>query len=229
MLLFLEQWWLRRPPLVSVCSRSTRSSDTVICRSSPSKTVRQCNKFSKTFSILGKLQPLKILRFRSLLIVNEVHGPRAFHLLSCPATLLKGGEPPYFLNCPKWNFSEHPRAQWYISKQFWCQINLQYITREDISNVYKCSGLQALFVAVFYTSVDLLCKNSYKSSSLLGYLDCFQSNHAVVCCNINFRSLCQIKREKLLCKQCLYIFVVLFARLQLFRCHLWPTFHPEAP
>ena len=70
---------------------------------------------------------------------------------------------------------------------------------------------QALFVAVFYTSVDLLCKNSYKSSSLLGYFDCFQSNHTVGCCNINFRSLCQIKRKKnLLCKQCLYIFVVLF-------------------
>ena len=83
------------------------------------------------------------------------------------------------------------------------------------------------FAAVFYTSVDLLCKNSYKSSSLLEYFDCFQSNHTVGCCNINFRSLCQIKREKMACKQCLYIFVVLFfARLQLFRCRVWPTFHP---
>ena len=74
--------------------------------------------------------------------------------------------------------------------------SISSITREDFSNVYKCSGLQTLFVAVIYTSVDLLCKNSYESSSLLGYFDCFQSNHTVGCCNINFRSLGQIKREK---------------------------------
>ena len=83
-----------------------------------------------------------------------------------------------------------------MSKQFWRQINLQY-NQEDFLNVYKCSGLQALFVAVFYTSVDLLCKNSYKSNSLLGYFDCFQSTHIEECCNINCSGLCQIKRGKM--------------------------------
>ena len=96
-----------------------------------------------------------------------------------------------------------------MSKQFWRQINLQY-NQGRFCNVSKCSGLQALFAAVFYTSVDLLCKNSYERSVLVGYFDCFQSNHTVGCCNINFRSLCQIKRGKMLCKQCLYIFLVLF-------------------
>ena len=85
-------------------------------------------------------------------------------------------------------------------------------TREYFSDVYKYSGLQALFVTVFQTSVDLLCKKSYKSSYLLGYFDCFQSNHTVGCCDIKFSGLSQIRREKLLCKQCLYIFIVLFLR-----------------
>ena len=86
------------------------------------------------------------------------------------------------------------------------------MTSEDFSDVYKYRGLQALFVTVFQTSVDLLCKikKSYKSS-VLAYFDCFQLNHTVGCCNINFSGLSQIWREKsLLCKQCLYIFVVLF-------------------
>ena len=108
--------------------------------------------------------------------------------------------------------------------------SISSITREDFSNVYKCSGLQALFVTVFYTPVDLLCKNSNKSSSLLGYFDCFQSNHTVGCCNINFRSLCQIKREKICFASRVSIFLLyFFARLQLFRCHVWPTFHPATP
>ena len=70
------------------------------------------------------------------------------------------------------------------------------MTSEDFSEVYwhSCSGLQALFVTVFQTSVDFLCKTSYKSSSLLGYS--FQSNHIVGCCNINFSDLSQIRREK---------------------------------
>ena len=73
-------------------------------------------------------------------------------------------------------------------------------------------------------------KKSYKSSSLLRYFNCFQSNHTVGCWNINFSCLSQIRKENnSLCKQCLYIFVVLFAWLQLFRCHVWPTFHPETP
>ena len=63
-------------------------------------------------------------------------------------------------------------------------------------DVYKYSGLQALFVTVFQTSVDLLCKKSYKSSSVLPYFDWFQLNHTVRCCNINFSCLSQIRREK---------------------------------
>ena len=110
------------------------------------------------------------------------------HALKVSSDTIIGWGATLILNCPKWNFSEHPRAQWYMSKQFWRQINLQY-NQGRFSNVYKCSGLQALFVVVFYKSVDLLCKNSYKSSSLLGYFDCFQSNHTVGCCNINFRRL----------------------------------------
>ena len=70
------------------------------------------------------------------------------------------------------------------------------MTSEDFSDVYKYSGLQALFVTVFQTPVDLLCKKSYKSSSLFGYVDCFQSNHTLGCCNINFSDLSQIRREK---------------------------------
>ena len=104
------------------------------------------------------------------------------------------------------------------------------MTSEDFSDVYWYSGLQVVFVMVFQPSVDFLCKNSYKSSSLLDYFDCFLSNHTVGCCNKNFSCLCQIRREKiLLCKQCLCIFVVLFARLQLSRYHIWSTFHPATP
>ena len=102
------------------------------------------------------------------------------------------------------------------------------MTSEDFSDVY--SGLQALCVTVFQTSVDvdLLCKKSYKSSSVLGSFDGFQLNHTVGCCNINFSGLSQIRREKS-CKQCLYNFVALFVRLQVFRCHVWPTFHSATP
>ena len=75
------------------------------------------------------------------------------------------------------------------------------------------SGLQALFFTVVQTPVDLLCKKSYKSSSLLGYFHCFLSNHIVGCCNINFscQSQKRIEGNILLCKQCLCIFVVLFS------------------
>ena len=38
-------------------------------------------------------------------------------------------------------------------------------------------------------------KHHMKSSSLLGYFDCFPSNHIVGCCNINFSDLSQIRRE----------------------------------
>ena len=99
------------------------------------------------------------------------------------------------------------------------------VSGEDFLEVWRYWGLQALFVTVFQTSVDLLFKNSHKNSSLLGpeYLDCILSNNTVGCCNINFS-----KKEKncLLCMHGLYTFVVLFAPLQLFRCYVWPTFHP---
>ena len=104
------------------------------------------------------------------------------------------------------------------------------MTSEDFSDVYKYSGLQVLFVTVFQTSVDLLCKKSYKSSSLLGNFDCFQSNHTVGCCNINFSGLSPIRREKICFASNVSIFLLyFFARLQLFRCNVWPTFHPVTP
>ena len=104
------------------------------------------------------------------------------------------------------------------------------MTSEDFSEVYWYSGLQALFVTVFQTSVDFLCKTSYKSSSLLGYFDCFQSNHIVGCCNINFSDLSQIRREKFCFASNVSTFLLyFFPRLQLFRCHVWPTFHPATP
>ena len=70
------------------------------------------------------------------------------------------------------------------------------MTSEDFSDVYKYSGLKALLVTVFEASIDLLCKKSNKSSSLFGYFDCFQSNHTVGCCHINFSGQFQIRREK---------------------------------
>ena len=51
-----------------------------------------------------------------------------------------------------------------------------------------------------------------KSSSLLRYFDFFQSNHTVGCCNINFSSLCQIKREKSCFASCVSIFLLYFLR-----------------
>ena len=89
------------------------------------------------------------------------------------------------------------------------------MTSEDFSEVYWYSGLQALFVTIFQTSVDFLCKTSYKSSSLLGYFDCFQSNH------INFSDLSQIRREKFCFASNVSTFLLyIFARLQLFRRRL---------
>ena len=39
-------------------------------------------------------------------------------------------------------------------------LSISLFTSEDFSDVYKYSGLQALFVTVFQTSVDFLCKTS---------------------------------------------------------------------
>ena len=104
------------------------------------------------------------------------------------------------------------------------------MTSDDFSDVYKYNGLQALFFTVFQTSVDLLCKKSYKSSSLLGYFDCFQSNYTVGCFNVNFSGLASNKKGKFCFESNVSIFLMyFFARLQLFRCNVWPTFHPATP
>ena len=84
----------------------------------------------------------------------------------------------------------------------------------------------------FEHHVDLLCKKSDKSCSLLGYFDCFLSDHAVGCCNINFSCLSQIRREKLCFASSVSMFLLYFfawLQLQLSRCHIWPTFHPATP
>ena len=104
------------------------------------------------------------------------------------------------------------------------------MTSEDFSEVYWYSSLQALFVTVLQTSVDFVCKNSCKNSFLLGYFDCFLSNHTVGCCNISFSCLSPIKREKFYFPSNVSnFFLYFFARLQLCRCHVWPTFHPATP
>ena len=89
----------------------------------------------------------------------------------------------------------------------------------------------ALFVTDFQTSVDLLCKKSYKGSSLLGYFDCFQSNHTVGCCNINFSGLSQIRREKICFASnvSIYIFVVLFCATAVVSLQRLANFSPCDP
>ena len=82
----------------------------------------------------------------------------------------------------------------------------------------------------FRHHVDLLCKKSYKSSSLLGYFNCFLSDHTVGCCNITFSCLFQIRREKFCFASNVFIFLLyFFAWLHLSRCHIWSTFHPATP
>ena len=39
--------------------------------------------------------------------------------------------------------------------------SISSMTSDDFSDVYKYSGLQALFITVFQTSVDLLCKKNH--------------------------------------------------------------------
>ena len=93
-----------------------------------------------------------------------------------------------------------------------------------------CSRLQALFVTVLQTSVDFVCKNSCKNSFLIGYFDCFLLNHTVGCCNISFSCLSPIRRENFCFPSNVSnFFLYFFARLQLSRCHVWPTFHPATP
>ena len=71
---------------------------------------------------------------------------------------------------------------------------------------------KTLFVTVFHTSVDLLCKKSYKSSSLHRYFNCFLSNHTVGCWNINFSCLSQIRMEKSCFLSNVSLFLLYFLR-----------------
>ena len=103
------------------------------------------------------------------------------------------------------------------------------MTSEDFSEVYWYSGLQALFVTVFQTSVDFLCKTSYKSSSLLSISIFFQSNHIVGYCNINFSDLSPKEGKILLCKQRLYFFVVLFCTTAVVSLQRLANFSPCDP
>ena len=95
-----------------------------------------------------------------------------------------------FQNVPELMISGTYRSSFDV-KSISCMTSKGYISDVDR---YSCP--QALFVTVFQTSVDLLCKNSYESGSLLGYLDCFLPNHIVGCCNINCSCLSQTRREK---------------------------------
>ena len=56
----------------------------------------------------------------------------------------------------------------------------------------------------------LVQKNHIKSSSLLGYFDCFQSNHTVGGCNINVSGLSQIRREIICFASNVSIFLLYF-------------------
>ena len=104
------------------------------------------------------------------------------------------------------------------------------MTSEDFSEVYWYSGLQARFITVFQTSVDFLCKTSYKSSSLLWYFDCFQSNHIVGCCNINFSDLSQrIKEGKIALQAMSLLFVVLFCTTVVVSLQRLANFSPCDP
>ena len=145
-------------------------------------------------------------------------------LLRCPATLLLGRSHLKFQTGQNETFQSVPELSGTYRSSFDVK-SISSMTSEDFSEVHWYSGLQALFVPVFHTSVDLLCKQPYKTSSLLRYFNCFLSNHTVGCCNINFSCLSQIRREKI----CFASNVYFFAWLQSFRCHVWPTFHPATP
>ena len=125
--------------------------------------------------------------------------------------------------------SECPRAQWYISKQFWRQINLQYDQLRFFRGLLIQWSASAVCHSLSYINRPLGQK-FIQSSSLLRYFNCFLSNHTVGCWNINFNFLSQIKRKKICFASNVSIFLLyFFAWLQLFRCHVWPTFHPATP
>ena len=55
-------------------------------------------------------------------------------------------------------------------------------------------------------------------------------NHTVGCCNISFSCLSPIRREKFCFPSNVSnFFLYFFVRLQLSRCHVWPTFYPATP
>ena len=60
------------------------------------------------------------------------------------------------------------------------------------------------------------------------HLDCILSNLTVECCSINFSCLSQIRRENF-CFASKDSLLYYFARLQLFRCHVWQTFPSATP
>ena len=104
------------------------------------------------------------------------------------------------------------------------------MSSEAFWEIYWYSGLQALFVTVFHIMSTSCAKKSYKGSSLLGYFDCFLSDHTVGCYNINFSCLSKIRREKFCFASNVVIFLLyFFAWLQLSRCYIWPTFHHATP
>ena len=91
----------------------------------------------------------------------------------------------------------------------------------------------------FYTIVQKKSKTTksqikggscLKSSSLLEYFDCFQSNHIVGCCNIIFYRPVSSKEGKILfCKQCFHIFVVLFCATAVVSLQRLANFSPCDP
>ena len=86
----------------------------------------------------------------------------------------------------------------------------------------QCSASAACRSLLFISRP--LRKKSSKSSSLLGYFDCCQSNHTMGWCNINFSGLCQIKWENCFASSVSILLLYYFAWLQLFHCHVFQLF-----
>ena len=89
------------------------------------------------------------------------------------------------------------------------------ITSQDFSDVYWYSGLQALFVAVCRTSVNLLCKICRQSYSLLWHLDRLfpVKPLSVGCCSWSVSCLSQIRREKFRFASNINVSIIMFVLL----------------
>ena len=104
------------------------------------------------------------------------------------------------------------------------------MTKSDFSEVYWYSGVQVVFVTVFQTAVDPLCKNSLKTFSLLGYLDGILSNHAVGCYyKIFYLPVSNKKGSIVLSKQGPCILVVLFCETAVDSMPCLANFSPCTP